>query len=246
MSRVNRPLRSSPSPRHLAASLFAGGLCLALAACASELEKTTSNPTLAARYDSAPLTIDPTKPVEVLGWWSNGRQLLQLSDDGAYRLWAGTNRFDAPLQTGRWSRLHYAAVELIPYGTRTPERTRCDLEPAGSEIRLLVPDLNPMVRFEQPPPAMEDRLVGTWRGAGGTLDLGPDGRYRATAPASESSGRPVALAGHGGRWLVDSGNLMLVPDSPSVSMVILAIEPVGLEDLRLRAGDGRYTRITSP
>lgn len=218
--------------------------------CEPDLSKTSSNPTFMAHHDSTPLPLDPTAPVPVEGWWSNGRQLLQLSEDGAYRLWSSVNRFDAPLQTGRWSRPTYAVVEIEPYGTRLPERTRCQLEPSGSEIRLAIPGLDPMVRFESAPPVIEDRLVGVWRGAGGTLRLTHDGRYRAEAPATASNAssggsgsHPIALAGHGGRWLVDESNLLLIPDSPSVPTVILAVEALGQENVRLRAGDGAYERV---
>jgi len=209
--------------------------------CEPDLKKTSSNPTYMAHHDSTPLALDPTAPVPVEGWWSNGRQLLTLESDGAFRLWSGMNRFDMPLQTGRWSRPTYAVVELEPYGTRVPERNRCQLESAGTEVRLVIPGVDPMLRFEAAPPAIEDRLVGTWRGPGGLLQLLSDGRYRADAPTSGAS-RPIALAGHGGRWMVDESNLLLIPDSPSVPTVILAVEPIGQSDVRLRAGDGVYLR----
>lgn len=220
---------------------FAGAL---IAGCQPDPADTMSNPTLAALHESRPLPLDPTAPVVVEGWWSNGRQLLHLADDSGYRLWSTTNRFDLPLQTGRWSRLSYAAVELQPYGTRVPERTRCDLEMSGTEVRLVIEGVDPMVRFDRAPATLEDRLVGAWRGAGGTLRLDPEGRYRADAPTSSAS-QPIALAGHGGRWLVEKGSLLLVPDSPSVPVVMLAVEASGVDEVLLRAGDGAYTRVVT-
>lgn len=220
---------------------IAGASAALVAGCTPDLSKTSSNPTPAAHRDSTPLPLDPTAPVPVEGWWSNGRQLLQLSDDGSYRLWANTNRFDIPLQNGRWSRATYAAVELQPYAIRTPERTRCDLEYSGSEVRLVIPGVEPMVRFEAAPPTVEERLVGTWRGAGGTLRLLDDGRYHAEAPAGGAS-QPISLAGHGGRWLYEGATLLLLPDSPTVPTVTIAVEPYGSDDVRLRAGDGAYLR----
>jgi len=214
-------------------------------ACQPDLSKTSSNPTFAANNESTPMVLDPTQPVPVEGWWHNGTQLLHLADDGSYRLWNGTNRFDKPLQTGRWSRTTYIAVELEAYATRVPERTRCELESAGSEIRFVIPGVDPMVRFERPPPTAEDRLVGVWRGAGGMLRLGSDGRYRADAPSSSASA-PISLAGHSGHWLVEGTNLLLLPDSPTVPSVTLAVEPVGTDDVRLRAGDGTYARSATP
>lgn len=234
------PLRAA---RRAAAVIGAASLvCVSLlVGCEPDRAKTSSNPTLAAHRDSTPLPLDPTTPVPVEGWWSNGRQLLHLDDDGSYRLWANTNRFDIPLQNGRWSRATYAAVELEPYAIRTPERTRCDLETSGSEVRLVIPGVEPMVRFDAAPPTVEERLVGTWRGAGGTLRLMDDGRYRAEAPSGGAS-QPVALAGHGGRWLYEGATLLLLPDSPSVPTVTIAVEPYGKDDVRLRAGDGAYLR----
>jgi hypothetical protein len=189
------------------------------------------------------MALDPTAPIEVHGWWSNGRQLLHLEENGAYRIWAGSNRFDVPLQNGRWTRLTYAAIELQPYGRPVDERARCDFEMAGSEVQLQIPleGVAPMVRFTEAPSAIEDRLVGTWNGPGGTLRLADDGRYRAEAPPSGSA-QPISLAGHGGRWLVEAANLLLIPDSPPVPPVFLAVEPLGSSDVRLRAGDGLYLR----
>lgn len=222
-----------------------GLVSLAPLACEPELAKTTSNPTFMAHHDSTPLTLDPTTPAPVGGWWSNGQQLLQLSDDGSYRLWSTTNRFDAPMQTGRWSRPTYAVVEIEPYATRRPERTRCQLEAAGSEVRLVIPGVDPMVRFDQAPPVVEDRLVGAWRGPGGSLQLSSDGRYRAVAPTTGAA-QPITLAGHGGRWLMEGSTLVLIPDSPSVPTVTLAVEPQGETAVRLRAGDGAYERVATP
>ncbi len=231
--------------RRLRVDALAAALLLAVGACAPDPGDRLNNPTAAAQIDSTPLPLDPTAPVPVEGWWSNGRQLLQLGDDGSYRLWSGTNRFDAPHQVGRWSRLNYQALMLEPYGIRTPEQTRCELARAGSEVQLRIPGLDSMVRFDSAPSAIEDRLLGLWSGPGGTLAISADGRYRAEAPAG-SAAAPISLAGHTGRWIIDGSTLLLLPDSPSVPPVLLAMEPKGRDSVRLRAGDGSYQRVMVP
>jgi len=208
-----------------------------------------SNPSIAAQQESNPLPLDPTAPVPVVGWWTNGRQLLQLADDDSFRLWPSMNRFEAPHQAGRWSRQNYMTLWLEPYAMRVPERTRCELDRSGSEVRLTIDGLDSMVRFDEAPTSIEDRLVGTWSGPGGTLRMSQDGRYRADAPPASTASAgsaPVSLAGHAGRWLVDGSTLVLLPDSPSVPPVVLALEPLGAESVRLRAGDGSYRRIGAP
>lgn len=226
-----------------AASLAIAGA--ALPGCAPNPADRLNNPTAAAQLDSTPMPLDPTSPVPVDGWWSNGRQLLHLADDGAYQLWSGTNRFESPHQSGRWSRVNYKALLLEPYSIRVREQTRCELDRDGSEVRLRVPGLDSMVRFDSAPGGVEERLLGLWRGPGGTLSIGADGRYRADAPA-DAAGAPVALAGHGGRWIVDGATLLLLPDSPSVPPVLLALEAQGQDAIRLRAGDGSYHRVALP
>ncbi|MBM4112255.1 MAG: hypothetical protein FJ253_02600 [Phycisphaerae bacterium] len=248
------PFVPEPARRRCAAS---GACALAIVvsfvlalvgACAPNPADTMNNPTAAAQLDSTPMPLDPTAPVIVEGWWSNGRQLLHLADDGAYQLWSGTNRFDEPHQNGRWSRLNYKALMLEPYGIRVREQTRCELDRNGSEVRLLIPGLDSMVRFEAAPGGMEERMLGLWKGPGGTLLISSDGRYRAEAPAGAgaSPGSPIALAGHAGRWIVDRSTLLLLPDSPTVPPVLLALEAHGEKSIRLRAGDGAYHRVPVP
>lgn len=235
--------------RPLLRATSAGALAAFVAltvACAPDPGKTMSNPTLAAQQDSTPLPLDPTRPVPMVGWWTNGHQMLHLADDGSFRFWSSMNRFDAPFQTGRWSRQNYMTLWLEPYAMRVPERTRGELERAGSEVHLRIEGFPAMVRFDEAPSSIEERLVGTWSGVGGTLRITSEGRYRAEAPSTGLQGAPIALAGHSGRWLVDGATLLLLPDSPSVPPVVLAIEPVGADSVRLRAGDGAYRRVGPP
>jgi hypothetical protein len=50
---------------------------------------------------STPLPLDPTDTYEIAEWWTNGKQLLQLSETGVYRLHDGINRYRTPIERGR-------------------------------------------------------------------------------------------------------------------------------------------------
>ena len=243
MARPSAALRGAGGAGLLAALLL-------LPACEPDRSKTESNPTPAAHSPSTPLPLDPTTPVEVTGWWSNGTQLLRLRDDASYQLWNTQNRYEAPAQTGRWARQNYQSVSLEPYRTRPQDVIRGELSRNGDEVFLGLPSLRAMVRLEGPPPVFEDRLAGIWLGPGERLQLKPDGRYRVEARGSGSLGAAgtgvggAMIAGHEGTWSVGDGVLTLVPDSPALGRERLTVVATGNGGVSLRRGDADLTRET--
>ena len=74
-------------------------------------------PTLASAQDgSLPpgsvLDFDPAKPESVNGWWTNGRELMRLDPNGAYRMWLTQDRFQRPIEVGAWRRSNYVYFEI--------------------------------------------------------------------------------------------------------------------------------------
>lgn len=170
------------------------------------------------------LNPDPESPPIVEGWWTNGERLIELAEDGAYRIWTGENRHRTPIERGRWSRQHYAALWLQPYTMRKEARTRVAIGAVGDAPTLQIRDWKPMRRLDGPPPAPEDLFIGLWVGPGGSLDLQPTMRYHYAAPRQAVESRPVAISSHRGVWFVEEGRVVLQPDSPAIAVVRLEPE----------------------
>lgn len=191
---------------------------------------------------AVPLAFDPTEKYQTPRWWTNGQELLHLGADGGYELYPGTNRYARPSETGRWWQQSYAALWLEPYAQYSSPRTRCSIRKIDQDFVLEVRSLEPMLGIEVPPPVVEDRLIGSWRGPIGVLKLAGDLRYILSPQAGTSA--PAAVASQDGRWIVEAKTIVLRPDSPSIEPRYLSIAE---EDgtLVLETDDGRMTRQES-
>lgn len=191
------------------------------------------------------LSPDPEAPPTVEGWWSNGQQLLELADDGAYRIYGDQNRHKKPLEVGRWWRQHYAALWLQPYTMRKETRTRVGITMAEDGVALQVREWKPLRKLSGPPATAEDLFIGLWVGPGGSLDLGPSLRYHYVAPRSASEGRAVTISSHRGTWEVHEGQVVLNPDSPAVTRLRFDPEATSAdESFRiLRGVEGPLERV---
>lgn len=165
---------------------------------------------------AAPLQLDPTEQVALAHWWSNGKQLLHLDDSAFYSLHEGVNRYSAPIERGRWSQQSYAALWLEPYTTAQPQRVRVGITRIDGKLALVLPRTDPMFALERPPATLEDRLIGKWSGAMGTLRLEDDMRYTlaSAAGATASKSTPAVRGAHAGRWSIVNQQLVLQPDGP--------------------------------
>jgi hypothetical protein len=170
------------------------------------------------------VSLDPEHPFPIVGWWSNGREMLDVAEDGAYRLYDSQNRYRKPIEVGRWHRQNHAAFWLEPYTMRKEERTRVPLSIVEGSVAISVRTFGSMTALETPPFAAEDLFIGLWAGAGGSLDLQPSMRYHYVAPRRAVEGQPVVISSHRGAWRLREGKVELLPDSPSVTAMLL--EPI--------------------
>jgi hypothetical protein len=212
-------------------------LCIVLTAivgagCASEKKKTPDPLTL-----STPLPLDPTETYEIAEWWTNGKQLLQLSEMGVYRLHDGINRYRTPIERGRWSRRNYAALWIEPYAELPREPTRISIRRVGDRLELDMRSLQPMTALETPPDVIEDHLIGGWSGDVGSLVLGSDLRYSFSRSTTRSSG-PAELASEEGGWKVQDDFLVLRPDSRGIATTVVRVL-VNEDGMFLDTQDGR-------
>ncbi|MCA9291440.1 MAG: hypothetical protein KDA25_09950, partial [Phycisphaerales bacterium] len=87
---------------------------------------------------SQPLAFDPTEPYTMSEWWTNGHQLLRLQADRRYLLYGTTNRYDRPVQIGRWSRQSFACLWFEPYSSLRSERLRVAVSKVDDRIALSI------------------------------------------------------------------------------------------------------------
>jgi hypothetical protein len=170
--------------------------------------------------------LDPEHPFPIIGWWTNGTEMIQLSEDSAYKLYDSSNRYRKPIEVGRWHRQNHAAFWLEPYTMRKDDRTRVPLSIANNQVVIAVRKYKAMTHVEQPPMVAEDLFLGLWAGEGGTLELQSTMRYHYVAPRSAAEGQPIVISSHRGEWRLREGRIELLPDSPSVTAMILEPESV--------------------
>lgn len=208
--------------------------------CASSAKKDKQDP-LAV---STPLPLDPTHNYEIAEWWSNGKQLLQLSESGVYRLYGGINRYHTPVERGQWTRRNYAAIWIEPYAELPREPARVAIRLVGDELELDVRDLQPMTALDAPPDVIEDQLVGGWTGDPGTLVLTDNLRYSFARSDPRSSG-PAKLATEEGGWRVQDDFLLLQPDSRGMPATVVRVH-VADDGMYLEAKDGHLVPTPLP
>lgn len=191
------------------------------------------------------VSLDPEKPFPIVGWWSNGTQMLEVAPDGAYRLYESQNQYRKPMEVGRWHRQNHAAFWLEPYTMRKEEQTRVPLSIIDDSVAITVRKFKPMNFIDGAPMAPEDLFIGLWSGQGGSLDLQPTMRYHYVAPKSAGEGQPVVISSHKGEWRLRDGKVELLPDSPSVTAMLLEPEARaevpqrGATDAKGAHGDGK-------
>lgn len=208
--------------------------------CESKSKQQKQDPPLV----STPLSLDPTDVPQLSEWWTNGKQLLQLSESGVYRLYPGINRYHMPMERGQWTRRNYAALWIEPYAELPRQPARVSIRRAGEELQLDVRNLQPMSSLTGPPIMLEDRLIGDWAGDVGTLRLGADLRYSFSRQGTRTSG-PASLGTEDGGWEVQDDFLILQPDSRGILPTIVRVhETYG--GMFLETQDGRLAPAPSP
>jgi hypothetical protein len=207
-----------------------------LVGCKPDVDKERN----AALNLAAPLELDPTEHYDISRWWSNGKQLLRLDQNSSYALYGSQNRYEKPLERGRWSKQDYATLWLEPYTDLKHERHRVRVTKISGRIAMQVRSLDPMFAIQAPPRAPEDSLIGQWNGPLGTLNLQPDMRYAfVPAPANR---RGTAVVGHSGTWALVNGAPALKPDTPSVPPLQLGLRTAD-DDIVLLSDQGELHKV---
>jgi hypothetical protein len=186
------------------------------------------------KMDEVQLDFDPAKPEPIVGWWSNGRELLHLAPNGAYRMWVSQDRFKYPLEVGAWRRENYAFFDLEPYRAKPGTRIRVNMQKDAGTTELVRDGLADFRWSAAPPHIMADDMLGAWVAPTEQLLVFENGRYewRRTAPAS-------GITEHSGAWNSEQDVLVLAPDSPAIDNQRLRLvrEPGGA--FALETANGR-------
>jgi len=180
------------------------------------------------------LDIDPTETISIIGWWTNGEEIMLIKQDGAFNWWGQPNRFRPPSKIGRWDRQNYRTIWLEPYVDRKnpgvmPPRIRAPMRRTDGKIFIDAGLALNMLHVDVAPVAPEDLYVGKWSGPGGSLILTADGRYQLeSSPPSEnppSRNDPALLsrASHNGTWSFDGQYIRLLSDGSAQNPVICAV-----------------------
>lgn len=185
-----------------------------------------------------PLEFDPTEAYDMPRWWTNGENLIELRPNGSYAVYATTNRYDPPIEFGRWERDFYAAVWLEPYTVRGGKPERVEIGKISENVYALKAQrLKPFVSITEPPHVLEDRLMGTWRSEDGELVLRSSLRYQFTL-SDRLAQRSAGVTSHQGVWGIDAVDLELIPDSPTMQpeRYEIEIDSSGVHLTSLRTG----------
>ena len=175
------------------------------------------------------LDIDPTETISIIGWWTNGEEIMLIKQDGAFNWWGQPNRFRLPSKIGRWDRQNYRTFWLEPYVDRKnpgvmPPRIRAPMRRTDGKIFVDVGSALNMLHVDVAPVAPEDFYVGMWSGPGGTLSLATNGRYDLEAtPVSTNGPEFLSRASHQGTWSFDGQYIRLLSDGSAQNPVICAV-----------------------
>lgn len=175
------------------------------------------------------LDIDPTETISIIGWWTNGEEIMLIKQDGAFNWWGQPNRFRPPSKIGRWDRQNYRTIWLEPYVDRKnpgvmPPRIRAPMRRTDGKIFIDAGLALNMLHVDVAPVAPEDFYVGMWSGPGGTLSLATNGRYDLEAtPVSTNGPELLSRASHQGTWSFDGQYIRLLSDGSAQNPVICAV-----------------------
>jgi hypothetical protein len=219
----------------------AAATMLALVTVGCETQEETDE---AALVRVTKLHLDPVDQYELHAWWSNGTQMLHLREDFSYEVYERPNRYDPPMQRGRWTQHSYAALYVEPYDRLKHERTRITIDRENDHLVLMWPKLDTFEPIDHPPLVREDQLLGSWSSDLGTLVIGSDRSY--TFHASQpSAGNGAILVGHTGQWYLEDDRLVLTPAPQSMRPWLMRIADDNASLTRATTEDV-FTRTPNP
>lgn len=211
---------------------FAALAALLAAACSPALLAQNSG-----QVPPSPIEFDPANPEPVTGWWTNGKELMRLETNGAYRLWMTQDRFQRPVEVGAWRRSNYVYFELEPYRVKPGTRIKLQLIKEDGETKIERAGSDHFRRVAVPPRVFADDAIGAWTAPTEQLVIMDNGRYEYRRTAASG------VTQHSGIWRTDGDIVYLAPDSPVVETIRLQ----GVRDaegkLELATGNGRFSRV---
>lgn len=188
-----------------------------------------------------PLEHDPTDKYELAEWWVGDDRLLHLDPTHAYRLYGSLNRYDPPIERGRWDHGSYAVLWLEPYLELELQHKRIPIARQHGELVVLLEDSVVLRPTVHPPHVPEDELLGLWQSTAGALRLRDDLTYE-YRPSSVQRSTPVMLSGHQGVWELMDDRLRLLPDPPGLGPFELKMTSEQ-GDVHLASPDGAFERV---
>jgi hypothetical protein len=184
------------------------------------------------------LDFDPAKPEPVNGWWTNGRELMRLDPNGAYRMWLTQDRFQRPIEVGAWRRSNYVFFDLEPYHAKPGTLIRVQLVKEDGETKINRPDTARFRRIPVPPHVFADDAIGVWTAPNENLVILDNGRYEYRRTNSNAG-----ITQHDGIWRTDGNFVFLAPDSPTIDTIRLQ----GVQDAegrwQLATAGGRFEKL---
>lgn len=225
----------------VAAGILMAGAAFTFSACKSAVEKQFEAEQIVI---SPPLDHDPTNRDPLSQWWANDTLLLRLDENAAYSLYAGANRYLPPIEHGRWSQQSYAVLWLEPYNTIKVDPRRVSISKVGSRLALTLPSsASPLLALDRPPIVLEDRIVGTWEGELGTLQLMENLRYTlAPRPGDTTVSSPQRNAMRKGNWKIAENQLVLLSDVPGVEPLRLPLTATAAS-ITIAAPEGTLSKV---
>jgi len=196
---------------------------LSLVAAGAVVGGCSSNDRTSAGAVSRPLPFDPTEKYELSEWWTNGQMMVRLRSDLAYEIYAGVNRYRAPIERGQWRQRNYARLEFRPYApfAQRVEQVLLDKDSKGNLV-MIIEDMVPLGPIMSPPEVLEDFLIGSWSDESILIDLSAQGRYSHDRLATLRPGSS-GVSGHRGTWILEGLTLTLNPDPPGLPPMVFAV-----------------------
>ena len=180
--------------------------------------------------------MNPEKPREIEGWWSDGTRLLELRVDGRFQIWPTLDRFLPPSDVGRWHRENHAVFWLDSYRIPRPPRLRVPLWLSdGSLMATLDPDEAAFSKMLVAPSIPAESIIGTWICGDHRLRFDRNLRWSHRVGRTDAA-TPVRRDREDGTWRMDLDGTLRMVASTSASPPVTRL---------IRNDDGRLVGLDS-
>ena len=161
------------------------------------------------------LQLDPSNPIEIAGWWDNGRYLLEVRFDFGYRILNGPYPGSPVIEQGRWTRKQHYKFMLEPYNAGKADSETVILSKDRGRPVATIEGLQPFRKLEKAPVNIQDQLPGTWKNDTMSLVIDPDGAFVLTRRAEQKVIE--------GTWRLELGALILEPLDTSEQPMVFSL-----------------------